>query len=130
MNVNEQYGTDSGVVTKLHILVEKVWWKRTEVLVLFFSALVILAFFLIRTREKRLRDRLALEKEKVRFQLNAVRSQVNPHFLFNSFNALVVLIESDTDKAVEHVGQLSTFFRNILQVRDRTSYGPRGDRAA
>lgn len=118
-DVADDNAADNGLVAKLHVVVERVWWKRTGTLVLFFGSLIILAFFLIRTRELRLRDRLALEKEKVRFQLDAVRSQVNPHFLFNSFNALVVLIESDTDKAVEHVGQLSTFFRNILQVRDK-----------
>jgi LytS/YehU family sensor histidine kinase len=44
---------------------------------------------------------------------------VNPHFLFNSFNTLIELIEEDQVKAVEHVEQLSEFFRNILQVRDK-----------
>ena len=68
-------------------------------------------------RDRRYRDRL--EKEKVRFQLDALRSQVDPHFLFNSFNALVELIETAPERAVEHVEQLSIFFRNILQVRER-----------
>lgn len=55
----------------------------------------------------------------MRFQLEALRSQVNPHFLFNSFNTLIELIEEEPRKAVGHVEQLSTFFRNILQVRER-----------
>src|SRR5690606_16668993 len=43
----------------------------------------------------------------------------DPHFLFNSFNTLMELIESDAGKAVDHVEKLSQFFRNILQVRDK-----------
>ncbi|MCC7501156.1 MAG: histidine kinase [Flavobacteriales bacterium] len=78
-----------------------------------------LLLFLIRSREDRLRYRDRVEKEKARFQLDALRSQVNPHFLFNSFNTLIELIEEDQEKAVEHVEHLSEFFRNILQVRDK-----------
>ncbi len=66
-----------------------------------------------------MRDKERMEQEKVRFQLEALKSQVDPHFLFNSFNTLVALIETDQEKAVEHVDDLSTFFRNILLVRDR-----------
>jgi ligand-binding sensor domain-containing protein len=94
-------------------------WLRPWFLVL---AAVLLAgslVLLIRTRDRRLRERERLEREKVRFQLEALRSQVDPHFLFNSFNTLVELIERDPTHAVEHVEQLSLFFRNILLVRDR-----------
>jgi len=66
-----------------------------------------------------LRDKERVEQEKVRYQLEALRSQVDPHFLFNSFNTLVALIETDRDKAVEHVDALSTFFRSMLVVRDK-----------
>jgi LytS/YehU family sensor histidine kinase len=55
----------------------------------------------------------------VRFQLEALRNQVDPHFLFNSFNTLVDLIESEPSKAVLHVEQLSDLFRSLLQLRDK-----------
>ncbi len=60
-----------------------------------------------------------MEREKVGFQMQVLRSQVNPHFLFNSFNTLIDLIEETPGKAVRHVEQLSDFFREILQVRDK-----------
>ncbi|MEO5584015.1 MAG: histidine kinase, partial [Flavobacteriales bacterium] len=104
--------------TKVRIHVSPPWWRRPWVIicaVLLFSALAIWG---IRTRERHLLDLQRMEQEQVRFQLEALRSQVDPHFLFNSFNTLVDLIETDGGKAVEHVGDLSTFFRNILQVRD------------
>lgn len=105
--------------TELSVTVDPPWWQTPWVIGLIALAVIILAFALVRARDRRLRYRDRLEQEKVRFQLEALRSQVDPHFLFNSFNALVELIESEPSKAVEHVEQLSTFFRNILQVRDQ-----------
>ena len=48
-----------------------------------------------------------------------MRNQVNPHFLFNSFNTLISIIEDDPKLAVEYVEQLSDFFRNIVNYRDK-----------
>lgn len=105
--------------TTLQVIIEPPWWRLPWVIAAGVAAVVLAIFLLVRMRDRRLRYRERMEQEKVRFQLEALRSQVDPHFLFNSFNTLVELIESDTGKAVEHVDQLSTFFRNILQVRDK-----------
>ncbi len=105
--------------TTVELTVEAPWWRWPWVVGSAAVLVFIGVFSLLRTRERRLRYRERMEQEQVRFQLEALRSQVDPHFLFNSFNALVELIESDPVKAVEHVEQLSIFFRNILHVRDR-----------
>lgn len=95
------------------------WWERPGGIVLMALLVVTVVAVVVRVRERRLRQRERLEQEKVRFQLEALRSQVDPHFLFNSFNTLTALIETAPDRAVEHVDRLSTFFRSILQVRDK-----------
>ena len=59
-----------------------------------------------------------LEKEKTTLQLHAIQAQVNPHFLFNSFNTLSGIIEEDQEAAVDYVDQLSAFFRGVLQHRN------------
>ncbi|MBP6573338.1 MAG: histidine kinase [Flavobacteriales bacterium] len=105
--------------TTLHFTILKPWWLRWWALTLGLLFVAITIIVLLRVRDDRIRYRDRMEKEKARFQLEALRSQVNPHFLFNSFNTLIGLIEEDKDKAVEHTEQLSDFFRNILQVRDK-----------
>lgn len=105
--------------TELAIAIHPPWWQRPWAIALLLLIAAAVAYLLIRARDRRLLDRQRMEQEKVRFQLEALRSQVDPHFLFNSFNTLAELIESDPAMAVGHVEQLSTFFRNILQVRDR-----------
>ncbi len=60
-----------------------------------------------------------LKKENMEAQFNSLRSQVNPHFLFNSLNALTNLVYQDQDKAVKFIKQLSTVYRYILSTRDK-----------
>ncbi len=104
----------------VRIRVDPPWWRRWWVVTGALIIALLLLAWAIRARERRISYRQRMEQEQVRFQLEALRSQVDPHFLFNSFNTLVELIETEPEKAVEHVEELSTFFRNILQLRDRT----------
>jgi sensor histidine kinase YesM len=59
-----------------------------------------------------------LEKENLISQFETLKSQINPHFLFNSLNTLITLIEEDRDTAVEYTQKLSDFFRSILQINN------------
>jgi sensor histidine kinase YesM len=61
-----------------------------------------------------------LEKEGLLSQYETLKNQINPHFLFNSFNTLITLIEEDKIAASEYVQKLSDFFRIILQLRDKS----------
>jgi sensor histidine kinase YesM len=57
----------------------------------------------------------ALRAEYLRSRYEALKNQVDPHFLFNSLNTLNSLIKVDADKAQEYVQQLSYVFRYTLQ---------------
>jgi two-component system LytT family sensor kinase len=59
-----------------------------------------------------------LKKEQVQSQLEMLKSQVNPHFLFNSLNTLASLIPEEPDLAVDFVRKLSKVYRYILEIRD------------
>jgi two-component system, LytTR family, sensor kinase len=48
-------------------------------------------------------------------QLIGLKSQVNPHFLFNSLNSLSGLIQEDTDKAEKFLDELSKVYRYMLR---------------
>jgi sensor histidine kinase YesM len=55
-----------------------------------------------------------LQKETFQAQLEALKNQVDPHFLFNSLNVLGSLIHLDADRAVQFLGQLSEVYRALL----------------
>ena len=60
-----------------------------------------------------------LQKESMQAQFDSLRSQVNPHFLFNSLNALTNLIYDDPDKAARFVKQLSEVYRYVLDTQGK-----------
>jgi two-component system, LytTR family, sensor kinase len=62
-----------------------------------------------------------LKRENLSAQLNALRTQVNPHFLFNNLNTLSSLIPENPEHAVDFVQQLSKVYRHILEVKDEKS---------
>jgi ligand-binding sensor domain-containing protein len=93
----------------------KTWW--------FIACCVLvgagLLYWYIKSREKNLTNVERLRQEKIQFQFEVLRNQVNPHFLFNSFNTLITTIEENPQAAVGYVEQLSDFFRNIVNYRDK-----------
>jgi len=62
-----------------------------------------------------------LKRESLQAQLQALKSQVNPHFLFNNLNTLCAIIPENPDKAIDFVQQLSRVYRYILEVKDEKS---------
>lgn len=68
--------------------------------------------------EKTQAEKTELERHYIQSQLEGLRNQVNPHFLFNSLNTLVYLIPENSEKAVSFVRQLSKVYRYVLESRD------------
>jgi hypothetical protein len=60
-------------------------------------------------------ERLRLETSLKEAELRALKSQVNPHFLFNSLNSLRALIDEDAPRAREAVTRLANMLRYSLQ---------------
>ncbi len=58
-----------------------------------------------------------LETENILVQFETLRTQVSPHFLFNSLNALTSLIKTDRDKALRFTKEFSKIFRNTLELK-------------
>ena len=64
-------------------------------------------------------DNERLKTEQVSTQYESLKNQVNPHFLFNSLNALSSLVYDDQKKAVEFIRKLSDVYRYVLDQRDK-----------
>jgi two-component system, LytTR family, sensor kinase len=62
-----------------------------------------------------------LAKANLQSQLEGLRNQVNPHFLFNSLNTLTHLIPENPENAVRFVQKMSKVYRYILEMRDSST---------
>ncbi|GAB3341967.1 hypothetical protein GCM10027299_56400 [Larkinella ripae] len=60
-----------------------------------------------------------LKKVNLQSQLDSLKTQINPHFLFNNLNSLSSLITSDTEQAEQFVDELSSVYRYLLQQNNR-----------
>lgn len=97
----------------------KPFWKQLWFILLSIITGGSILYWFVKARESRIQHVERLRQEKIEFEFQVLRNQVNPHFLFNSFNTLISTIEEDPQVAVQYVEQLSDFFRNIVTYRDK-----------
>jgi two-component system, LytTR family, sensor kinase len=89
-----------------------------------FYAVVVMVYTAVRFRTMYAAEQLsaaelarhsaALEAELTRSKLDTLRSQLRPHFLFNTLNAISVFVTEDADKAREMLLRLSALLRRSL----------------
>ena len=99
--------------------IDKPLWLQWWVLLLLAVAVWFAAYTYIRIREKNLRKLSELQKERMLFEYEHLKSQVNPHFLFNSLNTLTGLIDENKEGAMKYTSQLSDLYRNMLSHREK-----------
>ena len=71
--------------------------------------------------KKNLQRSEALARAGIQSELETLRSQLDPHFLFNSLNTLAALIEDDNEPAHTYLEQLADVYRYVLVSRDKTT---------
>lgn len=59
------------------------------------------------------------KREALQSQLNVLKTQVNPHFLFNSLNSLIALIGEEPQKAEVFAEELSQVYRYVLRANEQ-----------
>jgi sensor histidine kinase YesM len=58
------------------------------------------------------------EKQQKENELKLLRSQIDPHFLFNNLNTLDSLIDTNAQKAKEYINRLSLIYRYLIKTKD------------
>jgi hypothetical protein len=69
---------------------------------------------MIRVHYKSLEFEQELLREKLQSELNFLRAQTNPHFLFNTLNNLYVLARKKSDRTADAIMMLSKIMRFVL----------------
>ena len=60
-----------------------------------------------------------LKQEAIQLRYDALRNQVNPHFLFNSLSVLSALVDIDVEKAQTFIRKFSDIYRYVLEQFDK-----------
>jgi sensor histidine kinase YesM len=99
--------------------IEEPYWQQLWFILLVLVLVISILFVIIKQREWSIEKLNNLERQKIQSQLETLRNQINPHFLFNSFNTLISEIEEDSERAVAYVEHLSDFYRSIVLQKDK-----------
>ncbi|MEO6904278.1 MAG: two-component regulator propeller domain-containing protein [Bacteroidia bacterium] len=91
------------------------WWFISIELLLF----IIILYFLMRfwkfKIEKKQLEKFKMEQKISEFKMTALRSQMNPHFIFNAINSIQhYILKQDTFKSYNYLSKFSLLIRNIL----------------
>ncbi len=107
-------GFDNASETSYVFRIAKPVWQRAWFILLLILGATLIAYILIKFRDRKMQRLAQLEQERVLFDYEHLKSQVNPHFLFNSLNTLTNLIEENKENAVKYTERLSDLYRNML----------------
>lgn len=84
-------------------------------LLLFWSLLFFTANYFLNYRTEQIRT-AKLEAENQQFEVQQLKSQLNPHFLFNALNSIKALINENPDQARDAINKLSNLLRRTLNT--------------
>jgi ligand-binding sensor domain-containing protein len=110
---------DNAKLATYSFKIQKPFWRQWWFIILATLSTIAVFYWLMRIRVKKIKNEERIKNERFRFEYDALKSQVNPHFLFNSFNALLGVIEDNPSEAEEFVQQLSAFYRKMTAYRDK-----------
>jgi ligand-binding sensor domain-containing protein len=94
-------------------------WRKPWFILLASLLIIAVSYAIIKYRDRKLQRLALLEQEKIAFDYEHLKSQVNPHFLFNSLNTLTSLIEDNQGDAVAYTERLSDLYRNMLTYHNK-----------
>lgn len=85
---------------------------------LFLNSVNAIWYFMERARKAEVRAE-QFKKSSIEAKFEALRNQINPHFLFNCLNALSNLVYKDADTSARFISQLSNVYRYLLYSHER-----------
>lgn len=85
---------------------------------LFLNSINAIVYFLNLSKENQLQAE-EFKKKSIEAQFEALRNQINPHFLFNSLNVLSTLVYKNAEEADQFIQQLAKVYRYLINNQDK-----------
>jgi frataxin-like iron-binding protein CyaY len=118
--INIKIGERYTPIQEINFEIHKPFWLRIWFLSIVVLSIIAVMYFIYRWAEIKTRKGEELKEQLALSQLTALRSQMNPHFIFNVLNAVQGLIYSNQkSKASDYLGKFSELMRKILDTSDK-----------
>lgn len=119
--VFEVYATTSDLaksdIKSFTLRIRLPWWRSYWFLGLCLMTFIGLIVYLFKRRERKLEEKAILSQQFAELELNALQSQMNPHFVFNAMGSLQNLIQQNKQElADEYVAKFARLMRMFLEA--------------
>jgi LytS/YehU family sensor histidine kinase len=108
-------GVWSKEIKKLTINIKPAWWQLRWLQLLFLLMIAVVIFYLIRMRIKIIRKEANYKQKIAETEMQALRAQMNPHFIFNSLNSIEnFIMQNEKRLASDYLNKFARLIRMIL----------------
>lgn len=123
-NLLLRYDFQPQTISNYAINVKPHWWQTSVFKFLGGLAiglsLVLIPFLFYQKRKKKLIKKQAAEQKQTMLELNAIRSQLNPHFIFNALSSIQGLVNTNNiNGANQYLSEFGMLMRNTLTESDK-----------
>lgn len=111
-----------------HVALANIWhmywasfvtlWVLELTSIIIYSIVTVLFYAHYHFAEGQIAD-IMLERKQLKLQFEALKSQLSPHFLFNSLNTISSLIHQDKDSCEQFIRRLATTYHYILRTHKK-----------
>lgn len=120
VSAKDSEGNIAGTVSGFPFKIIPPFWLTWWFFLLCASVVVLLFWLLFRSRIQSLRKKAALHQQLAELEAKALRAQMNPHFIFNSLNAIQECIVTEKpDTAFEYLSKFSRLLRLVLNNSEK-----------
>jgi len=100
----------------VRIIIHPAFWQTVWFWVISILSVSLLVFWLERRRVTNIRKNARLKQKLAETEMMALRSQMNPHFIFNCLNAIDNLMQTNqADKATTYLTRFAKLIRSLLE---------------
>lgn len=92
---------------------------KTALLVTVLVSMIYESGFLLNRWKRTIVEAERLKKQQIQSQLEALKNQISPHFLFNSLNSLASLVHEDAKTADKFIQELAKVYRYVLDQQHK-----------
>lgn len=116
--VNEN-NISSNIISYEYTVIPPVW-QRWWFYTIFFILVLLVVAFIYKQQVNRIQKKNQQKNELISSRLTALKSQMNPHFIFNSLNSIQDLVlQQETEKSYDYIVKFSDLVRQTLNYSDK-----------
>jgi ligand-binding sensor domain-containing protein len=103
------------VETEFSFSVLPPWWRSWWFYVILLLNVVILTALYLRYKFRKIRKESEINRKIAELKMDALKSQMNPHFIFNAFNSIQkYILKQDTRAALDYMSEFAMLIRQTL----------------